>query len=122
MPRARQALREDESWVEFNLGISQQGKELLLKGPPAMVLLLAGNVGNDCLPPRLTDTERAVTALPGKSVRVSRMRTYFGDLSFNVTAGADGQTMTGEVNTPGGAGCRSRATPDGGARWCTGRH
>ena len=35
-----------------------------------MVLLLAGDVRNDRLPPRLTDAERAVTALPGKSVRV----------------------------------------------------
>ena len=67
--RARQTLSKDESWIEFNLGISQQGEELLLKGPLAMVLFLAGEVGDDRLPPRLTDAERAVTALPGKSAR-----------------------------------------------------
>jgi len=70
VPRARQTLCEDESRIEFNPGISQQGEELLLKGPLAMALLLAGNVRNDRLPPRLTDAERSVAALPGKSVRV----------------------------------------------------
>jgi hypothetical protein len=70
VPWARQTLREDESRVKLNSGLPQQGEELLLKGPFAMVLFLAGDVRNDRLPPRLTDAKRAVTPLPAKSVRV----------------------------------------------------
>jgi hypothetical protein len=41
-----------------------------------------------------------------KTIKVSRMPTYFGEVSFQVTSGDEGRTMTGDIQFPQSGGCR----------------